>query len=44
VVEVKDRKQLEKLRQGLRGVRGVLDVRRPMGAESGDLESLAKES
>jgi GTP pyrophosphokinase len=36
VVEVKDRKQLERLRQGLRGVRGVLDVRRPMGATDFD--------
>ena len=33
LVEVKNRRQLEKLRQGLRGVPGVLDVRRPMGTD-----------
>jgi len=43
VVEVKNRKQLEKLRQGLRDVRGVLDVRRPMGTESDNLASLGRD-
>ena len=37
LVEVRDRKQLERLRQGLRSVSGVLDVRRPMGTGSDDL-------
>ncbi|MCP4200333.1 MAG: bifunctional (p)ppGpp synthetase/guanosine-3',5'-bis(diphosphate) 3'-pyrophosphohydrolase [bacterium] len=44
VVEVKDKKQLEKLRQGLRGVRGVLDVRRPMGSRPDRQGSLGEEN
>jgi GTP pyrophosphokinase len=34
VVEVKNRKHLDKLRQALRGVTGVLDVQRKLGASS----------
>jgi GTP pyrophosphokinase len=44
VVEVKDRRQLEKLRRGLRGVRGVLDVRRPMATEPDALGAPARKT
>ncbi len=43
LVEVKNRRQLERLRQGLRGVPGVLDVRRPMGSDSGALSEFGKD-
>ncbi|MFQ5526658.1 MAG: RelA/SpoT family protein [Thermoanaerobaculia bacterium] len=44
LVEVKNRRQLEKLRQGLRGVNGVLDVRRPMGSDPDALSDPGKDN